>query len=420
MGSTISERILARHAGLDPARVAPGDLVTVKVDVCMSHDNAALVNKVFEELPVKRVFDASRIVIPLDHKSPAPDVKSAEQHQEVRALVKAQGIQAFYEAGEGICHQVLPEKGHVRPGDLIVGTDSHSTTYGAFGAFSTGVGATDMAAIWATGETWLRVPETIQVRVEGALPKGAYAKDVILHVCGKVTMEGASYRALEYTGPTVGGFDVPSRMTLANMAVELGAKAGIVPADAVTLRYLEGRAKPPLTPVTSDHDAEFEDEWRFDVSRLEPQVACPHSVDNVKPVSDVAGQEIDQFFLGTCTNGRLEDFEVAARILKGRTVAPGKRFLVIAASRTEYLKALQAGHVETLVRAGAIMMPSGCGPCLGAHQGVLAPGERCLATGSRNFRGRMGSPESFVWLASPATVAASAVKGVITDPREFL
>lgn len=420
MGSTISEKILAAHAGTDAARVTPGDLLTCRVDVCMSHDNAAVVQRVFRELPVEKVFDPDRIVIPLDHKSPAPDIKSAELQREVRGLVQSQGIKHFYEVGEGICHQVLPEKGHVKPGQLIIGTDSHSTTYGAFGAYATGVGATDMAGIWATGETWLRVPESVKVTVEGAFPKGVFAKDLILAIAGEVTMEGAANRALEYTGATIRGMGIPDRMTMSNMAVELGGEVGIVPADAMTIDYLSGRAPPPYEPVVADADAAYDDEWSFEVSGLEPQVACPHRVDNVKPVSEVAGTDIDQFFLGTCTNGRFEDFAVAAKIMKGRTVAKGKRFIVIAASRTEWLKALRAGHIETLTEAGATFMPSGCGPCLGAHQGVLAPGEKCLATGSRNFRGRMGSPESFVWLASPATVAASAVAGKVADPREFL
>ena len=418
MGMTISEKILARASGKE--RVEAGEIVEANVDLAMSHDNAALVSKIFKEIGVDKVWDPDKIVIILDHRAPANIIKAAEAHKSIREFIKGRGIKNFYDVGEGICHQVVPEKGYVKPGMLIVGTDSHTTTYGAFGAFSTGIGATEMACVWATGKLWLKVPETIKMIINGKLQEMVTAKDVILHIIGEIGSDGANYKAIEFYGETVKNFSVSSRMTISNQAMEAGAKAAIVPPDEKTINYLRDRVRGEIEPVYSDGDANYESEMEFDVSDLEPQVACPHTVDNVKPVSEVEGIEIDQAVLGSCTNGRLEDLEIAAKILKGKRIAPGVRMIVIPASREIYLEALKRGYIEIFLRAGATIINPGCGPCLGAHQGVLASGERAISSTNRNFRGRMGSPDSEVYLASPATVAASAIEGKIVDPRRVV
>ena len=418
MGMTISEKILARASGKE--RVEAGEIVEANVDLAMSHDNAALVSKIFKEIGVDKVWDPDKIVIILDHRAPANIIKAAEAHKSIREFIKERGIKNFYDVGEGICHQVVPEKGYVKPGMLIVGTDSHTTTYGAFGAFSTGIGATEMACVWATGKLWLKVPETIKMVINGKLQEMVTAKDVILHIIGEIGSDGANYKAIEFYGETVKNFSISSRMTISNQAMEAGAKAAIVPPDEKTINYLRDRVRGEIEPVYSDGDANYESEMEFDVSDLEPQVACPHTVDNVKPVSEVEGIEIDQAVLGSCTNGRLEDLEIAAKILKGKRIAPGVRMIVIPASREIYLEALKRGYIEIFLRAGATIINPGCGPCLGAHQGVLASGERAISSTNRNFRGRMGSPDSEVYLASPATVAASAIEGKIVDPRRVV
>ena len=418
MGMTISEKILARASGKE--RVEAGEIIEANVDLAMSHDNAALVSKIFKEIGVDKVWDSDKIAIILDHRAPANIIKAAEAHKSIREFIRGQGIKNFYDVGEGICHQVVPEKGYVKPGMLIVGTDSHTTTYGAFGAFSTGIGATEMACVWATGKLWLKVPETIKMVINGKLQEMVTAKDVILHIIGEIGSDGANYKAIEFYGETVKNFSVSSRMTISNQAMEAGAKAAIVPPDEKTINYLRNRVRGEIEPVYSDGDANYESEMEFDVSDLEPQVACPHTVDNVKPVSEVEGIEIDQAVLGSCTNGRLEDLEIAAKILKGKRIAPGVRMIVIPASREIYLEALKRGYIEIFLRAGATIINPGCGPCLGAHQGVLASGERAISSTNRNFRGRMGSPDSEVYLASPATVAASAIEGKIVDPRRVV
>ena len=418
MSSTISEKILARASG--NKKVEAGEIVDASVDLAMSHDNAALVSKVFKEIGVDKVWDPDKIVIILDHRAPANIIKAAEAHKSIREFVRSQNIKNFYDIGEGICHQVVPEKGFVKPGMLIVGTDSHTTTYGAFGAFSTGIGATEMACVWATGKLWLRVPETIKMIIKGKLQDMVMAKDVILYIIGKIGSDGANYKAIEFYGETVRNFSVASRMTISNQAMEAGAKAAIVPPDEKTLDYLKSRVKGDVEPISADKDANYEDVLEFDVSDLEPQIACPHAVDNVKPVSEVAGIEINQAVLGSCTNGRLEDLEIAARILEGRRIASNVRMIVVPASREVYLEALKKGYIEIFLKAGATIINPGCGPCLGAHQGVLASGERAITSTNRNFRRRMGSPDSEIYLASPATVAASAIKGEIADPREVL
>lgn len=415
---TIAEKILARVSGKKEVKV--GEIVNAKVDVCMSHENAVLVCKHFKEIGVKKVWDPERIVIVFDHRVPADSVNTAIGHKKVREFVKEQGISHFYDMRAGICHQILPEKGHVRPGELIVGTDSHTTTHGAFGAFAAGIGATEMACVWATGELWLRVPPTIKIKVSGEFKPWVSAKDLILYIIGKLGADGADYRAIEFYGDTINNMSIASRMVLSNLSMEAGAKAAIVPADDKTIEYVKNRSSKQFTPIYADKDTMYERELTFDVSNLEPQLACPHQVDNVHPVSEFEGLEIHQALIGSCTNGRLEDLEVAAKIINGKKIPLSVRLIVIPASWEVYLEAMRAGLLATFIKAGGVVLNPGCGPCLGAHQGLLAPGERCISTTNRNFQGRMGSPDAEVYLASPATVAASAVKGKITNPRSLI
>jgi homoaconitate hydratase family protein len=415
MGLTFAEKLLAAKAG--EGRVRPGQIIEASPDVAMSHDNAGLVITQFRQIGVDRVWDPSRIVIPLDHRVPAESTKTANVHKMIREFVKKQGITAFYDVREGVCHQVMVEKGLVLPGMLALGTDSHTTSYGCVGAFGTGIGATEMAAVWATGKLWLRVPESIKVDVNGAFPRMVFPKDLILYLVGKLGVEGANYCSVEFHGPAVGAMGVPGRFTICNLAMEMGAKNAVVPYDGVTAAFLDGIGAGHGTAFLPDDDAEYAEAEACDVSRLAPQVACPHSVDNVRPVEDVAGKKIDQAVLGSCTNGRIEDLEVAAEIIAGKRIHPDVRMLVVPASRTVLLEGMKRGTIQRLVEAGAVLVNPGCGPCLGAHEGILADGEVCLASTNRNFKGRMGSPASEVYLASPATVAASALTGKITDPR---
>jgi len=412
---TFAQKVLSRACGKD---AYPGDIVSAKIDLAMSHENAALVLRSFKEIGAKDVWDPEKIVLLFDHRIPANTTKAAEGHQSVRNFVRSEGLPNFYDLREGICHQVLPEKGHVLPGMLIVGTDSHTTTYGALGAFSTGIGATEMAAVWATGELWMKVPQTFRFHLNGELEGPVSAKDVILHLIGSMGADGCDYRCTEFVGPTVDAMSVSGRMTMCNMSMEMGAKAGVAFPDGRTRDYLRGRTETPWEPVLSDQDAEVEREFDVDITGLSPQVAYPHSVDNVKPVEEMAGIPVDQAVIGSCTNGRAEDLMAAEKVLHGKKVSDNVRLIVVPASREVYLWAADSGILSSLVRSGAIVTNPGCGPCLGAHQGLLAPGERCIATTNRNFRGRMGSPDSEVYLASPATVAASALKGSIADPRE--
>jgi methanogen homoaconitase large subunit len=410
--ATISEKIFSRASG---HRAEAGEIVEAEVDYAMSHDGTSvLAIRAFTEMGSERVWNPERIVIPFDHIVPANNSTAADLQRMVRTWAKDQGIVHFFEGGAGICHQVFPEEGFALPGSLLVGADSHSCTYGAFGAFGTGVGATDMAEIYSRGRLWFKVPETVAVRISGRLGEMVLAKDLTLMLVGEIGSDGATYQALEYLGETVEDLSISGRMTLCNMGVEMGAKAAIVPADRTTEEYLRGRAKGPYQQIRSDPDS-YDSEMEFDVSELSPQIAAPFRVDNVRPVGDLAGTEVDQVFIGTCTNGRLEDLEVAARILKGKEVKA--RTLVIPASKEVLLQALSSGVLEVIVRAGAMLATPGCGPCLGAHMGVLAEGEVCLSTANRNFPGRMGKG-GLVYLASPATAAASAISGEITDPRE--
>lgn len=417
MGKTFSEKILGSKAGRE---AQAGEVVTVSPDRILSHDNSAAIIKEFKKLGVKNVKAPQKLVIILDHIVPASSEKYASNHKTIREFVAEQNIPNFFDVPNGICHQVFSENGFALPGKLILGADSHTTSYGAFGAFSAGIGRSEVASLWAVDETWLRVPETIKIEINGKLPSGVYAKDVILKIIGDEGADRANYKAVEFTGEAVKKFSLASRLVLTNMAAEMGAKNGYCDPDEKTIQWLGDRAKDDFHVVTSDPDAVFEAVLKHDISSLEPQVACPHTVDNVKPISEVEGTGFHQALIGTCTNGRLEDLEVAAGILKGKKVHPQVRVLVIPASRQEYLKALKKGIIEILAEAGCIILNPGCGPCLGAHQGVLAPGEVALSTANRNFRGRMGSRESEIYLASPATVAASSIEGKIEDPRKFL
>jgi 3-isopropylmalate/(R)-2-methylmalate dehydratase large subunit len=416
MGLTFAEKALARKAGLDA--VVPGQILVVRPDRLLTHDNTAAISKHFYKIGVQKMANPDMSVIVLDHVVPASDEANATNHKVIREFVAAQGIRSFYDVGEGICHQVLPEKGHAWPGAVIVGSDSHTTTHGAFGAFAVGIGRTEAAAVMATGELWLRVPTSFKIVVKGHMPERVSAKDLILHIIGDLRADGADYRSVEFTGPAVAEMSVASRMVLCNMAAEMGAKNGVVEPDDKTREWLKGRVAHPYEEVHADADAVYERVIEYDVTNLAPQVAKPHTVDNVVPVTEVAGTPINQALVGTCTDGRLEDLEAAAEILRGRHIAPNVRLLVLPASREVLLAALERGLISVLIEAGATLLNPGCGPCLGAHQGCMAPGEVTISTANRNFKGRMGSKEAFTYLASPATVAASALKGVITDPRE--
>jgi len=414
----IIEKILAKASGKQ--EVSPGEIVEANIDVAMTHDlTGPLAIKSFREIGAKKVWNKDKVVVILDHLVPASSVISAGLHKTVRKFAEEQHIQNFYDVGRGgVCHQVMPEKGHIRPGEVIVGSDSHTCTYGAFGAFTTGIGSTEMAAVFATGKLWFRVPEVIKVDVTGKFQKLVTAKDLTLNIVGKIGADGAIYKGLEFGGSTIRDMTIDSRMVLSNMAVEMGAKAGLIEPDQKTLDYVKTRTDKPFNPVKSDPDSVYEKTVHVDVSELEPQVAVPHSVDNVKPVSEVEDVKVDQAFIGSCTNGRLEDLRSAAQILKGKKIARGVRLVVIPASQEIYLNAINEGLIKTFMDAGAIVGNPNCGPCLGGHMGILAEGEACISTSNRNFIGRMGSTKSFVYLASPATVAASAITGKITDPRK--
>ncbi|MCD6470880.1 3-isopropylmalate dehydratase large subunit [Candidatus Bathyarchaeota archaeon] len=416
----ICEKILAAASGKDI--VKPGDIVEAKVDMAMVNEiTGPLAIQTFKKIGLEKVWDNQRIVLVLDHQVPADSIKSAELHKIMRKFAREQNIPFLYDVGDGgICHQVMVESGHVRPGALIVGADSHTCTYGALGAFATGIGSTEMAAVFATGEIWLKVPSAIKINVFGKFRDFVTPKDLILNIIGRIRADGAIYKAIEFAGPTIRDMSISGRLTLCNMTVEMGAKTGIIEPDEKTIEYVKKRTDKPFKLFRSDPDAEYERTMEFNVDHLEPMVACPHSVDNVKPVKDVEDVEINQAFLGSCTNGRLEDLEIAAKILKGRRVKKGVRMLVTPASSKIYFQALRKGILEIFAEAGACICPPTCGACFGGHMGILASGEVCVSTSNRNFVGRMGSPDAEIYLASPATVAASAITGKITDPRRFL
>lgn len=430
MPQTFVEKILAKNSGLPGVR--PGQVVDATPDVALSHDNSAAISKIFYSLGLDRVKHPDRLAITLDHAAPPPTTKHAQNHADIRRFVADQGISHFYEVGRGICHQVLCEEGLIHPGTLLLGADSHSTHYGALGAFGAGVGRSEMAAIWATGQLWLRVPESIKITLSGSFSPWVTSKDITLFIIGQLGADGGLYASVEFHGEAIAGLSMDSRFVLSNMMAEMGAKNAWVVQDAVTFDWLEkqggqaskGRQRAAWEAVSQalapDPDADYLAEYEFNASTLEPQIACPHAVDHVKPLSAVMGTRVDQAFLGTCTNGRLEDIAVAARIVDGHRVAPGTRFLIIPASSEVYLAAVRAGYVETLLAAGAVFESPGCGPCMGNHMGIPAPGEVTISSANRNFQGRMGTPDAEIYLASPAVVAASAVAGEITGPEQVM
>jgi 3-isopropylmalate dehydratase large subunit len=419
MGMTITEKIIADHAG--KKEVKPGDLVTVKIDLAMANDvTAPLAIKILEKYNIDKVFDPEKIALVLSHFVPAKDIKSAEQAKTVRDFAKKHNIKWFFQEGEGIEHTILPEEGLVVPGDLVVGADSHTCTYGALGAFSTGMGSTDIAYAMATGETWLRVPQSMKFIFYGKPSPWVMGKDLILHTIGQIGVDGALYKAMEFEGEAIRHLSMDQRFTITNMAVEAGAKNGIIAPDEKTLQYVSQRAKKPWKVYHSDPDAEYSEIYEWDAGKLEPLVAWPYLPSNVHPVSASTHINIDQAFIGSCTNGRIEDLRVAAKILKGRKVHPYVRCIVIPASKKVYMQALKEGLIDIFLEAGCVVSVSTCGPCLGGHMGILAEGERCISTSNRNFPGRMGHPKSEVYLANPAVVAASAVLGRIAHPEEVV
>ncbi|OQB21223.1 MAG: 2,3-dimethylmalate dehydratase large subunit [candidate division BRC1 bacterium ADurb.Bin183] len=427
MGMTVVEKILSRAAGV--CCLKAGDVVEPAVDVAMSHENAALVINQFKDIYKDtgidaRVFDPSKIVIIFDHRVPAESSKTATNQKKIREFVAAQGISKFHDIrGDtgGICHQILPENGYVRPGDVVVGTDSHTTSHGALGAFAFGIGATEMASVWALGSALnIEVPATIKVVVSGKFKKYVSPKDLILHLIGKISAEGANFKVIEFHGDAINNMSTSGRLVICNMSVEAGATSGIVPADNETVRYLreEAGVKDDISLVQPDKDAVYDSVIEINASKLVPQIACPHTVDNVKPASELAGKKINQIVIGSCTNGRLDDLEIAAKILRGKKISKDVRMLIFPASARVLAKALKKKIIALMSLMGAVIVNPGCGCCLGVHQGALGDGEIALSTTNRNFKGRMGNPNAEVYLCSPATAAASALTGVITDPTK--
>ena len=420
MGMTITEKILARAAGVK--KVVPGQLVDAKIDVVMCHDvTTPPAISMLVAKGLDRVFDPEKIVVTPDHFQPAKDIESAELHKRLDEWARRHGIKHYYKLGRaGVCHALLPEQGHIRPGEVIVGGDSHTCTYGAFAAFSTGVGSTDLAATIATGKLWFKIPASMKIVLNGSLPQGVYSKDVILAVIGRVTTDGALYRAMEFVGPALAGMSMEARMTITNMVIEAGAKNGIIPFDDVTREYLDEhlKEKTDYTVFESDKDARYFSTEEFDCSKLEPTVALPPLPSNAVPIGQCAGKAMDQAYIGSCTNGRIEDLRIAAKIMKGRQVAI--RTIVVPSTPEVWKQAADEGLFDVFYNAGCVISAPTCGACLGGFMGVLAEGEKCVSTTNRNFVGRMGHPKSEVYLASPATAAASAVEGKLTDPRRYL
>lgn len=417
-GRTVAEKILARASG--QASTKAGDVIEAYPDVAMSHENTYLVDKSFRELGLSKPWDPERIVVVLDHRAPANTAETAAAHASIRRLVQEYDIKRFYDVGEGICHQLLIEQKIVRPGQLVVGADSHTTTAGAVGAFGTGIGATEMAGVWATGHLWLKVPESVLVTMSGHMGKATTTKDIALHLASILGPSGADYKCVEFGGPFLMDISISSRMVLCNLAAEMGAKTAIAPADATFAAWSPECAGPGAGTCCSDHDAKYSMRIDLDVRAVPPMVSGPHRVEAAASVDKFEGVKIDQAFIGSCTNGRLEDLISASEVLRGRKVAAGVRLIVAPASRSVLSDALDSGAAQTIISSGGTLLPPGCGPCLGAHEGVLGPGEVCISSSNRNFRGRMGSENAEIYLASPATVAASAIEGKIADPRRWL
>lgn len=409
------EKIFAKNSGLES--VKSGQIVTAAVDTAEVNDLYLQTIYSFYEMGGERVWDTEKLAFVFDHYAPAPTIRSASNHKEMREFVRKQGIRWLFDVNCGVCHQVMPEKGLVRPGTIVVATDSHTTTHGAFGAVGMGVGATDMAAIMIAGKLWFRVPEIMEVRIEGTPRADVMPKDVILYILGQIKADGAVYKAIEFSGSYVEALNVAGRMVLCNMAVEMGAKTAYMQPNQAVLDYVSARTDIPFEVMTTDADYKFNDSRTFDISELEPQVAIPGNVDDVTPVDAVLGVKVHQGFIGACTGGRTEDIAAAATVLKGKKIADSCRLIVIPASSEVFLECMEKGYVEELVKAGATFSTPGCGPCLAAHEGVLAPGEVCITASNRNFPGRMGSNQSEIYLASPAVVAASMLKGCIARPQ---
>ena len=417
MGKTIAEKILGQKSGSD---AWSGDMVIAQIDLAFAQDTTgSLTIRQFQDSGFERLANPAKTALFLDHAAPSPDSELSNDHLFLRRFAQKTGC-LVYDVGDGVCHQLVVES-LAKPGDVIVGADSHTITAGGLGAFATGMGSSDVAIAFGLGKTWLRVPESIRIVASGSFPDGVYAKDFILHLIGQFGADGATYKALEFSGDTVDRMTMSERFTIANMAVEAGAKAGLFATDKTTQDYLvsQGRGN-HFQPVSADADAIYEQTIKVNAAELEPTVSQPHTVDNTALARELKGTKIEQVFIGTCTNGRLEDIAVAASIMKGRQRHPGTRLIVAPASRQILLAAIRAGYVQTLLEAGAIILPPGCGACLGLHQGVLGNGESCLSTANRNFKGRMGNPEAFIYLGSPATAAATAITGEITDPREMV
>lgn len=417
MGMTLAEKILSEHAGRG---VKAGEMVVVPIDLVYAQDGTGplAVRKILE-MGFEKVFDPKKTIFFLDHAAPSPRFELSNDHNFLREFAGRTGC-LISEVGNGISHQVVAEK-EVKPGDVVIGADSHTCTGGALGAFATGVGSTDAAVAMSIGKIWLRVPETLRIIVKGSLPRGVFGKDIILHLIGKIGAAGATYKALEFAGDTIERLGMAGRMTIANMAVEAGAKVGLFPSDDITREWLHRMGRPgDFKELSSDPDAVYEKVIEINMEILLPTIACPHQVDNTRTIDEIGDIKVDQVYLGTSCNGRLEDLRIAAKILKGKKIHPKTRMIVTPGSRSVYLEALKDGTMQTLIEAGAMALPAGCGACVGLHEGVLGDGEVCLATQPRNFKGRMGSPNSFIYLGSPAVAAATAIEGKIADPRKYL
>ena len=417
MGLTFAEKVLAKKAGLE--KTVPSQIVEITPDVALSHDNTAAIKGIFERMGGDQVFNPEMHAIFLDHAAPAPTTRHAENHRIIRDFVADQGIPHFFDVGRGICHQVLVEEGLALPGEVVLGSDSHTPHAGVMGAFGAGIGRSEMASIWAVGQLWLRVPESLKIVVQGQLPAGVGAKDLALKVIGDLGADGGLYMSVEWHGEAISALGLSHRAVLPNMMAEMGAKNSFIPPDQKVIDFLEGRARRAFDPVFPDPDAKYAQTYAVDAGSLEPMVACPHTVDHVRPLSAVKGTRVDQAFLGTCTNARFEDLAAAAEVLEGRRIASGTRMIVIPASAMIYRQALQAGHLDTFMAAGAIIQSPGCGPCMGNHMGVPAVGDVTISSANRNFQGRMGTKESEIYLASPIVVAASAVAGEIVHPQDL-
>ncbi|MBU2600321.1 3-isopropylmalate dehydratase large subunit [bacterium] len=417
MGQTIAEKILSSHSD---KKVYAGEITIAKIDFCFAQDGTApLAIKAFQEMEAHQVFDQERVALVIDHSAPSPNKDVSKLHKMMRDFAKEQKIKIF-DIGEGVCHQVIPESGQISGGDLVIGADSHTCTYGALNIFATGMGSTDVAACFMTGKIWLKVPETIKVILKGKLSKSVFAKDFILHLIGDLKADGANYQAVEFSGEGIDSLSMDGRLTIANMAIEMGAKVGIFEGDEKTKNWLkEQGVKKEINFIFGDSGANYKEVLEYDLSEISPSLAMPHTVDNVVSVTKLKGMKIDQALIGTCTNGRIEDLRIAALILEGKKVHPDVRLIVAPASKNIYLKAMEEGIIQTLVKAGAAVVTPGCGPCVGTHNGVPSDGEKVISTANRNFKGRMGNNQAEIYLASPATVAISALKGEVFDPREI-